>query len=183
MKQKFAKVPLSGITAKEVLALWQKGELYLQVQEKKESQNEIKRRCRKEALAYVAAIDDYATDVWRPVIGLLWRMIVDDEEFGMKLIMKQKHMLNRYFATSIVVNLQALGVYEPVEQVSMMKLHQTLEHITGKNSVFKNLTTYPITFELRKKLKYIMQKFDESKLRNLDLKNSTELCSVKLENG
>ena len=109
-------------------------------------------RCQDEALAYVAAIDQYAADEWKPYIQKLWKVIVNDMCFAPRLVMARKGELNRYFVTSIVMNLQYLGIYLPAEKVSVYQLHLTLEHIQQKNSILKNCDKYGVTPEQRRAL-------------------------------
>lgn len=159
MKKQFVKVPVGGMTAEEVLARWQRGELY-QV-EKKEvlSDDELLARCQQEALAYVAAIDEFATAEWQPHLHRLWEVIVADEFFAAEMVMKQNRRLNKYFVTSLVCNLQVRGVYYSTESVSLLKLHLTLEGITKKNSIYKNMVNYPVNVEQRKRLSTLMEDF------------------------
>lgn len=140
MKTNFVKVPARGITAEEILALWQEGKLYRR--EEPIPYGELLARCQQEAIVYVSSIDEFVAPAWRSYIKNVWRAIVYDVRFTPFLLMKQKHEMNRYFVTALVYNLQVLGIYEPVEEVSMLKLHLKLEGISKRNSIFKNWEKY-----------------------------------------
>ena len=178
MKTTLKKVPTEGITAKEVLALWRKGDLYCKAEAEEISQEQLLRRCRQETLDYVSAINCFATAEWRPHIEEIWKAIVSDDLLASRLLMKQKHVMNRYFVTSLVFNMQALGVYLPVEQVSMLRLHLRLEGVDVRNSVFNNCGNYPVTLALRRRLSaLIREKTSSIKFTFLDPENSPELCT------
>ena len=162
MKKQFVKVPVGGMTAEEVLALWQKGELFHVAEKEVVSDDELLARCQQEALAYVAAIDEFAMTEWLPHLHRLWKVIVEDEVFAAGLVMKQKRRLNKYFVTSLVCNLQVRGVYYSAERVSLLKLHQTLEGNAKKNSIYKNMVNYPVNVEQRKRLSTLMEDFSAS---------------------
>ena len=91
---------------------------------------------------YVSSIDEFASPEWRPYIKDVWKSIVCDVRIASLLLMSQKREMNRYFVTALVYNLQVLGIYEPVEEVSMLKLHLKLEGISKRNSIFKNWEKY-----------------------------------------
>jgi len=154
--KKFIKVPTKGITAENVLILWQRGQLYIAEKNTEMPKGDLLAHCQREALAYVKAIDEYATNEWRPYIRKIWEKVVCDDLFHEGLVMKQKRELNRYFVTGIVYNLQVMGVYQPVERLSQLRLHLTLEHIKVKNSIFKNWGYYAITPKQRRRLQVLM---------------------------
>ena len=157
--KKFTKVPTKGVTAENVLILWQKGELYVAEKNTGMAKGDLLAHCQREALAYVKAIDEYATNEWRPYIRKIWERVVCDDLFYEGLVMKQKRELNRYFVTGLVYNMQVKGIYQPVERVSQLRLHLTLEHVTKKNSIFKNWGNYPVTPTQRRRLKALMEDF------------------------
>ena len=157
--KKFTKVPTKGVTAENVLILWQRGQLYIAEKETGMSKGDLLAHCQRDALAYVKAIDEYATNEWRPYIRKIWEKVVCDDLFREGLVMKQKRELNRYFVTGIVYNLQVKGIYQPVERVSQLRLHLTLEHIKVKNSIFKNWGYYAINPMQRKRLQVLMDDF------------------------
>lgn len=140
MKKNFVQVPVRGITAEEILALWQEGKLYRR--EEPIPYGELLARCQQEAIVYVSSIDEFASPEWRPYIKDVWKAIVCDVRIASFLLMSQKREMNRYFVTALVYNLQVLGIYEPVEEVSMLKLHLKLEGISKRNSIFKNWEKY-----------------------------------------
>ena len=153
MKKKYQPVPVMGITAREVLALWQEGKLYLEA--KPASTRELLAQCQQETLKYVASIDMFVTDKWKPYINNVWETIVNDHLFASRLVMKQKHQMNRYFVTCLVYNLQTFDVYQSVSQ---LLLHRKLEGIKTRNSVFKNWGNYPISPVERKHLRVMLEK-------------------------
>lgn len=157
MPKKFEKVPKTGITAEEVLTLWQKGKLYAEVDEV--SKEELLARCQQEALEYVKPIDGYATEEWLPYINKVWENVVKEPSISSHLVLRRKQRLNRYFLTSLVYNLQALGLYRPVEEVSQLKLHLAMEQTERKNSVYKSAATYGVSGPQRKSLRLIMDKY------------------------
>lgn len=155
--KKFEKVPIGGIAAKDVLALWREGKLYQEVSEEDISGEELQARCRQEALRYVAAIDGFATEKWRPLISEVWERVLSDKMFSAMLVMRNKRQLNRYFLTSLVFNLQARGIYYPAGKVSQLRLHLTLEGTNKKNSIYKNIVNYPVRLEQRRRLTALME--------------------------
>ena len=152
-------MPTRGITSEEVLALWKRGELYLAEKHQRMPMEDLQAHCQREALAYVAAIDEFATNEWRPYIREIWERVVCDCLFEKGLVMKQKRELNRYFVTGVVFNMQVMGIYQPVERVSQLRLHLSLEHIKEKNSIFKNWGYYAITPAQRRRLQTLMGDF------------------------
>lgn len=159
MTKKYKKVPVRGITAEQVMKLWQEGRLYQEVEEEDLSDEELLARCRQEVLAYVEAIDEYACEFVRPYIGKVWRVIVEDDAFADGIVMKQKRKMNRYFVTNVVFNLQTRGIYLPAGQVCPLQLHLRLERTTQKNSVYKNIVNYPLTALQRKHLSKLIEDF------------------------
>lgn len=162
MTKKYRKVPFRGVTAEQVLELWQQGRLYQDVEEEAVSWEELLARCRQDVLAYVSAIDEYASEVVRPYISNVWRAIVEDEVFVDGIVMKQKRQMNRYFVTNIVFNLQTRGFYLPAEQVTPLQLHLVLEGTKKKNSVYKNIVNYPFTTLHRQRLSKLIEDFEAS---------------------
>jgi len=148
---------MGGIAAKDVLALWREGKLYQEVSEEDISDEELQARCRQEALRYVAAIDGFATEKWRPLISEVWERVLSDKMFSAMLVMRNKRQLNRYFLTSLVFNLQARGIYYPAGKVSQLRLHLTLEGTNKKNSIYKNIVNYPVRLEQRRRLTALME--------------------------
>ena len=162
MTQKFKKVPVRGMTAEEVVALWLEGRLYTEAKKTSESDRETLARCQREALEYAQRVDVFATPEWRPYINMVWERIVEADSFALGLVMKQKRQLNRYFITGVVFNLQTLGVYRPPQDVSQLRLHLTLEEVKQKNSIFKNWGQYAINGAQRKCLQALLKDLSTS---------------------
>ena len=155
--QQFLKVPVRGTTAEEVLALWQEGKLYQAAEKKVISQKELIARCRREALAYVAAIDEQASAEWRDRIRGLWERIVRDSAFADRLVIQKGQnagKLNRYIVTNIVFHLQALDVYRSSSHID---LHKKLERVDAKNSIFKGAREYKLSSIQKKKLRELRE--------------------------
>lgn len=144
------------MTAENVLILWQRGELYVAEKNTRMLKGDLLAHCQREALAYVKAIDEYATNEWRPYIRRIWEKVVCDDLFDTGLVMKQKGQLNRYFVTGLVYNMQVMGVYQPVEQVSLLQLHLALERTDRRNTIFCGWNNYPITSVHRRRLRALM---------------------------
>ena len=109
------KLPVMGITAEEVLHLWQQGALYVAVAEPIETEDEQLNRCRQEALAYVQCLEPYVNATWLPFIHPLWQAIISDELLTPSLVhRKGRHQghLNKYYLTNIVFHLKALDIYQ-----------------------------------------------------------------------
>ena len=133
------------------------GRLYLQTIEL--TDDELLAQCQREVLAYVSAIDDFATPEWRSFIHELWKTVVCDKIFIPDLVMKKKRVINRYFITAIVYQLQARNVYQTNEKVNQLKLHLTLEGITKKNSIYKSVVNYSVNLEQKKHLSALLENF------------------------
>ena len=157
MTKNFKKVPVRGMSAEEVLTLWRKGELYRL--EEEVSREELLERCQQDTLKYVAAINGFVEEKWVPYINKVWESVVGDEEFSSRLVMRQKHQFNRYFVTTLVYNLQALGFYQPIAQVNQLQLHLCLEGVTQKNSIYKSSGRYDFPSSLRTRLNKILEYF------------------------
>ena len=158
----FRKIPAGGITAEDVLALWREGRLYQETSGEEISAEELLARCRQEALRYVAAIDGFAADKWRPLINKVWQRVVADKVLSAELVMRNKRQLNRYFLTSLVFNLQARGIYHPVEEVSQLRLHLALEGTDKKNGIYKNFVNYPVSQAHRRRLSALLDDLSPS---------------------
>jgi len=133
------------------------GRLYLQTIEL--TDDELLAQCQQEALAYVSAIDEFVTPAWRASIHELWKRVVSDEIFIPNLVMKKKRVMNRYFITAIVYQLQARNVYQSNETVNQLKLHLSLESITKKNSIYKSVVNYSVMPEQKKYLSALLANF------------------------
>ena len=157
MAKEFVRVHVKGITPEDVIILWQEGKLFTKTNVGTMSAEDLLARCQQEALVYVSAINDFVTAEWRNHIKDVWEAIVCDKTFAPLLLMKQKQEMNRYFVTSIVYNMQVLGIYAPVDEVSMLKLHLTLEKVDRRNSIFKNWGKYALTNSLRRRLSHLIE--------------------------
>ena len=155
---KLTKVGPEGFDAARLLQAAREGRLYVKESAPEESRGERRMRCQDEALAYVAAIDRYAADEWRPYIKKLWKAIVNDMSFAPRLVMARKGELNRYFLTALVSNLQTLGVYRPSVEVSQIELHLKLERTTKRTTIFNNWDKYSICPKERARLRDILEK-------------------------
>ena len=152
------KLPVMGITAEEVLHLWQQGALYVAVAEPIETEDEQLNRCRQEALAYVQCLEPYVTAAWQPFIHPLWQAIISDELLTPSLVhRKGRHQghLNKYYLTNIVFHLKALDIYQCD---SLLELHKTLEGVAEKNSIYKSAVIYGLSFQQRFRIREISQK-------------------------
>ena len=142
------KLPVRGITAKEVLALWQEGILYL-----KETETARKENVLDEVRAYVCAIHDYVAPEWQSRIADIWKAIVTDEAFASMLVMHKGRMqgrLNRYAVTNIVFHLKALDIYQCE---SLLELHKRMEGVESKNSIYKSAGMYSLSRTQRQRLR------------------------------
>lgn len=114
---------------------------------------------KREALAYVQAIDDFATDLWRGDIGRLWRAIVEASCFEPCLSMKkglQAGHLNRYTVTNLVCRMQSWGVYR--RDVPMLTLHLALEQTDKRNKYYSSNGNYCLTKEAKAFLRQLLRK-------------------------
>ncbi|MBQ8009836.1 MAG: hypothetical protein IJ256_10050 [Bacteroidaceae bacterium] len=149
------KLPVEGITAEEVLHLWQQGALYVEINEPQETAERQLDRCRQEALAYVGRLEPYVNAPWKPFVRQLWQTIVCDEAFTHQLVIRKgsrQGQLNRYFITNIVFHLKALDVYLCD---SLLDLHKTLEGVERKNSIYKSAAIYALSLRQRIRLREI----------------------------
>jgi hypothetical protein len=144
------KLPIKGITAEEVLALWQEGRLYLQEDRTPETAN-----IEEEVRAYVSAIHSYVAPEWQPCMADLWQAIIADRLFAPMLVMRKGRMqghLNRYIVTNIVFHLKALDIYQCD---SLLELHKRLERVDKKNSVYKSAGMYCLNRAQRQRIREI----------------------------
>ncbi len=159
--KKFEKVPVRGITSKELLALWREGKLYREAEEL--SEKELLTRCQQEALRYVAAIGEYVAPEWLPRIDGLWQEIVKDVAFTSGLMMQKgrdKGQLNRYLVTNIVSHMKEMGIYRCE---SFLTLHKRLEGVTVKNRIYKASIMYHLNGRQRMRLRELKNSFDGQK--------------------
>ena len=157
MAQKYMKVPTRGITAEEILALWQEGRLYTKAEDTEVSAEDLLLRCQQEALVYVQGINDFVTDKWRPRIEKVWTAIISDNTFTPMLVMQKGRMqghLNRYTITNIVAHMMALKIYQGD---NLLVLHKKLEGTSKKNSIYKGAGAYCLCRSQRQKLNELIQ--------------------------
>lgn len=157
MTKKFKEVPVRGMTAKEVLDLWQRGKLYCEEKVERVADEELLLSCQQEALAYVAAIERNTSVEWQGLIKVLWERIVNDETFrGCLVIHKGRNTgkLNRYVVTNIVFHLQALDVYLCS---NLLELHKKLEGVSEKNSIYKGAGEYKLNSMQRRRLRELRE--------------------------
>jgi len=155
MNQKFKQVPYRGITSEELLALWKEGKLYQAV----EPTEELMERCRKEALRYVAALNEFVAPEWLPYINDVWQAIVNADEFSDVLIIHKGRMrghVNRYVVTSIVSHLKEMNLYQCE---SLLVLHKKLEGVETKNGIYKGAVVYGLKPEQRRKIRELKKFF------------------------
>lgn len=117
---------------------------------------ELLNRCKQQSLDYVASINDYATEEWRPYIDVVWSSVLADKVFAERIVMRKKWQLNSYFLTTLVFYLQTLGVY--CSTVRQLELHLRLERTTEQTSIYRNYYRYPISKEERIRLRGIIEK-------------------------
>ena len=143
MRVNFEQVCPEDFDAYELWALARKGKLYLKVEAEDASKEDLLAACRQEVLAYVSAIDDYATDMMRPYINKVWESIVKHQAFSRSLMMQKgrnRGHMNRYFITALVVWMSNRGVYQ--SGISSLRLHQKLEGVKKKTSIYTSALNY-----------------------------------------
>lgn len=124
------KLPVKGITAEEVLALWQEGRLYIK-EEKEIDKNKIKENI----LAYVSQIRPFATHEFRTHTDEIWQQILTSKEFMDYLMPSPKARkfrdFNKYNVMRLIGVLREAGVYEPYTDLAY---NSRLEHSDKDNS-------------------------------------------------
>ena len=150
---------MRGITAEEVLALWQEGELYVEDNNVVASET-LLAMCQHEAMEYVSAIHDYVSPKYLSFIKDVWQDIISDELFADSLVMQkgrtQGH-LNRYVMTNIVEFMRTLDFYH---SDSLLVLHKRMERVKKKSSIYKGAGTYSLNREQRKRLRELKTFYD-----------------------
>jgi len=114
-------------------------------------------RCQREALEYVQAIDEFATDRWRPHIREVWEAVVGDVVVQDMLVMRKGRMqghLNRYTITNIVAHMMTLNIYQCD---NLLVLHKKLEGTSKKNGIYKGAGAYCLSRSQRQKLNELIQ--------------------------
>ena len=131
------------------------GRLYVRSEAEAEDASAWKRG----ALEYVAAAEKYCTERWKPYVRQLWVALTEDDLLAAGMVMRNKRVVNRYFLTCLVYNLQVRGVYQPVERVSQLQLHLCMERTPEKNSIYRNWGRYALTDAQRKRMAGILCDF------------------------
>lgn len=111
-----------------------------------------------EILAYVQAIDEFATEAGKGRLVSLWNDIVNAACLSSALVMqkgKQTGHMNRYTVTYIVHRMQSAGVYS--KQVTMKTLHLKLERTDTANSYYTSHCGCKLSLEAKKYLKQLFQ--------------------------
>ncbi len=112
MATKLVKVPVEGIKAEEVLALWHTGRLYVKLNRKNVPLEKIKDNVR----AYVDRLRPFVTAAFRDSIDELWDEILDDELYRPLIVpdarTRKERSLNKNGVMRLVGVLRSLQVYE-----------------------------------------------------------------------
>ena len=112
MKYKLVQVPVEGITAEEVLALWHTGQLFVKRPIKNVPLEKIKENVR----AYVDRLRPYVTTEFSDSIDELWDEILDDELYELLIVpdarTRKERSLNKNGVMRLVGVLRSLQVYE-----------------------------------------------------------------------
>ena len=146
------------MTTEELLALWEEGKLYRLLEVEEASEEERLEHCRKEALEYVSRIDEFVADGWRANIDKVWESVVKHRAFSRSLMMQKgrnRGRMNRYFITALVVWMSNRGVYQ--SDVSCLRLHQRLERVKKKTSVYTSALNYAPNIQQEKILKQLLK--------------------------
>ncbi len=144
------KLPVRGITAEEVLTLWQEGRLYI-----KEENDINKDKVRELILAYVSQISLFATHDYRTHIDNIWERILDREEFAAFMAPTPKarkfKAFNKYNVMRIIGVLREAGVYEPHnDRVYIARLEHTDKDNSYRCYIGKGIEQRPLLMELIK---------------------------------
>lgn len=134
------------------------GRLYVVVYEDEMDDAILLALRQREALEYVGAIDCFVAPAWQAHIHELWQAIVGDPLFTDDLLMKKgrkRGLLNYYFLTNIIFQLQALDVYQCE---NLIELHLKLEGVEEKNSIYKSVGKYKLTKEQKECLRLLKEK-------------------------
>lgn len=155
MKKTIEKVPIKGITAEEVLALWQEGELYIKEKTPKYTEGEIKENVR----AYVKRLRAYATLPFAEYIDEIWEEILDDEIY-LPFIIPDAHArkcreFNKNGIMRIVGVLRSIGIYQDLTD---SKICSILERNT-KDCSYRSYLGRGVRDEIRSELKRLKKSF------------------------
>ena len=155
MKKTIEKVPIKGITAEEVLALWQEGELYIKEETPKYTEGEIKENVR----AYVKRLRAYATLPFAEYIDEIWEEILDDEIY-LPFIIPDAHArkcreFNKNGIMRIVGVLRSIGIYQDLTD---SKICSILERNT-KDCSYRSYLGRGVMAVIRSELKRLKKSF------------------------
>ena len=158
MAKKFVKVPIRGMTAEGVVALWLEGKLYLERECVALTDVEIKDNVR----AYVGRIRSLATDAFRVTIDELWNAILDDNFYDRLIIpdvrTRKCRGMNKNGVMRIVGVLRSLEVYADISDSSLCAM---LEQHQGDCS-YRAYLGKGVEDNIRKELKKLARKFSAS---------------------
>lgn len=158
MRVNFEQVRPEDYDVQELMALAREGKLYRKVEAEEVSTKELLAACQQEALTYVSAIDEYASDSMRPYINSVWESIVKHSAFSRSLMMQKgrnRGHMNRYFITALVVWMSNRGVYQ--SNVSSLRLHLKLESVKKKTSVYTSALNYAPDLQQETILKQLLK--------------------------
>lgn len=149
------KVPVKGITAEEVLALWQEGKLYIKEDTPEYTEGEIKENVR----AYVIRLRAYATSQFSEYINEIWEEILDDKIY-LPYIIPDAHArkcreLNKNGIMRIVGVLRSIGIYQ---NLTDSRICSILEQNT-KDCSYRAYLGRGVRDEIRIELKRLKKSF------------------------
>lgn len=107
---------------------------------------------------YVSAIDRCASAKYSAIIADLWPEIVKDPGLNANLFIvkgRNKGSLNRYRILAIVTMLLEFGVYNS-GQYTVLALHNLLENVDKKTSIYKSCLKYSLSNKERSSLKRLV---------------------------
>lgn len=148
-------VPVRGITAEEVLALWREGKLYFKEEIPEYTEGEIKDNVR----AYVKRLRAYATSQFSEYIDEIWEEILDDEIY-LPYIIPDAHArkcreLNKNGIMRIVGVLRSIGIYQDLNDSRICSI---LEQNT-KDCSYRAYLGRGVRDEIRRELKRLKKSF------------------------
>ncbi len=151
----FKKLPIKDITAEEILALWQEGELYIKEETPEYTEGEIKDNVR----AYVRRLSAYTTSQFAKHIDEIWEEILDDEIY-LPYIIPDAHAckcreLNKNGIMRIVGVLRSIGIYQNLTDT---KICSILEQNT-KDCSYRAYLGRGLRDEIRSELKRLKKSF------------------------
>ncbi len=165
MTQKFEKVPVRGMTAEEVLALWQEGKLYQEVA--MPTSADLQKRCLSEVLAYVMRLRAYVCEPYLNCYDKIWRQVIESPLFEDKLLFKQgskRGHCNTYLVHSIVCLMREFGLYN--QTYTMLQLHLILSQRDKQGAEYKAISgRYALEREQRLFIRSIFNIYPQTTFR------------------